>query len=261
MIPKIIHYTWFSGEEMPQVVKDCIDSWKRFMPDYQYRLWDMDAIKDIDSVFLREALAARKWAFASDYVRLYALLHEGGIYLDTDVRVYQRFDQLLENDVFIGKEDAFHQVLIEWEWAQYLSSHCMGAIPQAAYIQDCIRYYDHVHFTLSANEQLPERLRYNYVLMPYVQAVIAREYGYDWTPKNQSIQHCKNHLTIYPSHYFCGTKNQKDTYCEHLTLGSWRNWDIKTADDLPMGQRIKRQIRRALNRALFTFSYVLVKIQ
>ena len=63
MIPKIIHYTWFSGEEMPQIVKDCILSWKRLMPDYEYRLWDREAIKDLDSEFLQEALAVLKWAY------------------------------------------------------------------------------------------------------------------------------------------------------------------------------------------------------
>ena len=91
MIPKIIHYTWFSGDEMPQIVNECMASWERHLPDYEFRLWDMDAIKDIDAVFLREALSVKKWAYAADYVRLYALYHEGGIYLDTDVMVYKSF--------------------------------------------------------------------------------------------------------------------------------------------------------------------------
>lgn len=56
MIPKIIHYTWFSGEEFPDKIKICIDSWKRLMPDWDYKLWDMEAIKNIDSIFLKEAL-------------------------------------------------------------------------------------------------------------------------------------------------------------------------------------------------------------
>ena len=51
MIPKIIHYIWFSGEEFPDKIKICIDSWKRLMPDWDYKLWDMEAIKNIDSIF------------------------------------------------------------------------------------------------------------------------------------------------------------------------------------------------------------------
>ena len=108
MIPKILHYTWFSGDEMPQIVNECMASWKRHLPDFEFRLWNMDAIKDIDAVFLRETLSVKKWAYAADYVRLYALYHEGGIYLDTDVMVYKSFNDLLDNKVFIGKEDTLH---------------------------------------------------------------------------------------------------------------------------------------------------------
>lgn len=260
MIPKIIHYTWFSGEEMPPIVKDCIASWKRCMPDYEYRLWDLEAIQEIDAPFLKEALAARKWAFAADYVRLYALYHEGGIYLDTDVMVYKPLDEFLHHEVFIGQEDAIHELLLENNWARYLTSHCMGAVPGANYIKDCLRYFDSIHFVLSTDEQVPQRLRYNYVLLPYIQATIAREYGYDWAPKNQGIQACKDSMTIYPSDYFCGYKHITLTYCEHLALGSWRNWDVCPTVQLAPGQ-FKRRIRKFLDRLLFIYSYVLIKVR
>ena len=157
MIPKIIHYTWFSGDEMPQMARDCIASWKHHLSGYEFRLWDMNAIKNIDSIFLKEALAARKWAFAADYVRLYALYHEGGIYLDTDVIVFKSFDDLLGNKVFIGKEDSLNILPLSCKFAQYLSSHCMGAEPHAEYIKDCLRYFENRHFILSADEELPQR--------------------------------------------------------------------------------------------------------
>ena len=66
MIPKIIHYTWFSNDEMPANTIECINTWKQFMPDYELRLWDMKALQEIDSDFLQEALEAKKWAFAAD---------------------------------------------------------------------------------------------------------------------------------------------------------------------------------------------------
>lgn len=260
MIPKIIHYTWFSGEEMPQVVKDCMASWKRFMPDYEYRLWDMDAIKDINSTFLKEALTARKWAYASDFVRLYALYHEGGIYLDTDVMVYKSFNDLLQNKVFIGKEDVLHQLQIEWEWAYLLTSHCMGAMPHTKYIKDCLSYFDDRHFILSPNEHLPQKLRYNYVILPYIQAVIAREYGYDWSPKNHTTQYCKNDLVIYPSDYFCGHEFQNSCYCKHLSLGSWRNWEVSSSYTNSLRHQINRRIKRILDHILSRFSYALIKV-
>lgn len=62
MIPKIIHYTWFSGDPFPELIQECIDSWKKWMPDYDFKLWDMASVHDIDSVFLKEALKERKWA-------------------------------------------------------------------------------------------------------------------------------------------------------------------------------------------------------
>lgn len=260
MIPKIIHYTWFSGEEMPEGVKKCVASWKIFMPDYKYRLWDMEAIKDIDSEFLREALEARKWAYAADYVRLYALYHEGGIYLDTDVMVFRSFDRLLHNKVFIGKEDALHKLLNEDTWAHLLSSHCMGAIPKSDFIKDCLGYFEGRHFLQSTNEQLPPTLRYNLVMLPYIQAVIARKYGYDWGPKNQSVQRCKNGLTVYPSVYFCGHKHNANSYCKHLTLGSWRKGNITSAETkTPNG--IKQRLRSCLDAFLLKCSYVLIKVK
>lgn len=82
MIPKKIHYCWFSDEPYPDLVSQCIESWKKHLADYVFVKWDMNSIKDIDSVWLKECIKVRKWAFAADYVRLWAVYHEGGIYLD-----------------------------------------------------------------------------------------------------------------------------------------------------------------------------------
>lgn len=260
MIPKIIHYTWFSGDEMPQVVKDCMESWKRVLPEYELRLWDMNAIKDIDSVFLKEALAVKKWAYAADYVRLYALYHEGGIYLDTDVMVYKAFDDLLINKVFIGKEDALQILPMECRWGQYLSSHCMGAEPRSEFIKDCMRYFESRHFVISTDEHLPIRLRYNFVLLPYVQAAVARGYGYDWSVNNQKIQYCMDGLVIYPSDYFCGFEFLSCTYCQHLALGSWREGYITSTEISSVSYKIKKRIKRYLKNLLLKHSYTIQRI-
>lgn len=262
MIPKIIHYTWFSGDEMPPVVKDCIASWKQFMPDYEFRLWDMNATKCIDSVFLQEALSVGKWAYAADYVRLYALYHEGGIYLDTDVRVFKSFDDLLHHKVFIGKEDALNQLQLEHKWALFLTSHCMGAEPRSEFIFDCLRYFKDRHFVISTDDKLPLRLRYNYVLLPYIQAVIAKDYGYDWSLKNQSIQHCKEGLVIYPSDYFCGKRNKSCAYCQHLVLGGWKKEISYPANgaSIKSPSSLKKLLRNYLDGLLLKFSYVLIKV-
>ena len=102
MIPKIIHYCWLSKDKKPDNVKKCIDSWHRYLPDYDFRLWDITSF-DFDSIpFTKDALANKKWAFVSDYIRLYALYNFGGIYLDSDVQVWDSIDDLRDNRFFFG---------------------------------------------------------------------------------------------------------------------------------------------------------------
>lgn len=131
MIPKIIHYTWFSGEEMPQMLKDCMASWKRNLRGYEFRLWDKDAIRDLDSAFLKQALENKKWAFAADYVRLYAIYNYGGIYLDTDVEVLMPFDDFLDNRTMIGWQDRCNGLEVA----------AFGAEKGQSWVRDCLAYY------------------------------------------------------------------------------------------------------------------------
>lgn len=260
MIPKIIHYTWFSGDEYPEKIKTCIASWKKFLPDYEMRLWDMNAIKDIDSIFLKEALSVKKWAYAADFVRLYALYNEGGIYLDTDVMVYKSFNDLLDNHVFIGKEDSMHFAGDGNRGVQYLSSHCMGAEKGAEFIKDCFEYYKERHFILSQNEQLPNCLRLNFVLLPYIQAVIAKEYGYKWSPKIQTIQQCQKGLIVYPSDWFCGFSYFKESYCQHFSVGAWRDNYTQYAFSDSLKQRISKKIKRILRKMFLKVSYAIMEV-
>jgi len=133
MIPKIIHYCWFGRGEMPNLVMQCIASWHRYMPDWEYRLWNEDSLKpilnpslkgrnsnstdnllvgleendwlDYMPAYVQEAYAAKKYAFVSDYVRLWALEREGGLYMDVDFEVYKPFDDLMEKyDAYAGYE-------------------------------------------------------------------------------------------------------------------------------------------------------------
>ena len=220
MIPKTIHYTWFSGEAFPHKIQSCIDSWRTHLSDYHYKLWDYEAIKNIDSIYLKEALAEKKWAYAADFVRFYAIYHEGGIYLDTDVFVYKSFDSLLNCKAFIGKENSIH-----FEGgisSQYLGSHCFGAEKGHPFIKACLDYYDQRHFITSYHTYLPQPLKFNYVLLPYIQAEIARQLGYEWNPSNQTKQKCKNGLDIFPSISFDPVQKNDSSFCRHLALGGWR---------------------------------------
>lgn len=106
MIPKVVHYCWLSGDPYPKKIRRCMDSWKRLLPDYEFVLWDRERFPRGKSTWVDQAFDARKYAFAADYIRLYALYNFGGIYLDADVEVVKPFDDLLGLPYFFGWEMA-----------------------------------------------------------------------------------------------------------------------------------------------------------
>lgn len=106
MIPRKIHYCWFGGKQFPKLAEKCMKSWKRLCPDYEIVRWDETNSPLEDNEYVRQAYRAGKWAFVSDYVRLYALREEGGVYLDTDVELLRPLDEYLDSEAFMGFESA-----------------------------------------------------------------------------------------------------------------------------------------------------------
>ncbi len=105
MIPKIIHYCWFGPKPYSRTVRRCMETWHKVMPDYEFMLWN-ESNSPMEHPYVASAYAAGKYAFVADYVRFWALHQYGGIYLDTDMYVIRRFDDLLENDFFTAYETA-----------------------------------------------------------------------------------------------------------------------------------------------------------
>ena len=103
MIKKTIHYCWFGGNPLPELVKKCIESWKRFCPEYEIKEWNETNFNINCCQYVKEAYEAKKWAFVSDYCRFWVLYQQGGIYLDTDVELIKSLDDLPES--FVGFED------------------------------------------------------------------------------------------------------------------------------------------------------------
>lgn len=101
-IPRKIHYCWFGGADLPEDVCRCMESWKKFCPDYEIIRWDESNYDYEQYRFTREAYAHKKWAFVSDVARLDVIYHHGGIYLDTDVELLKPLDFLLEESAFMG---------------------------------------------------------------------------------------------------------------------------------------------------------------
>ena len=106
MIPKRIHYCWFGKGEMPELALKCIDSWHRFMPDYEFKLWNEDNSAIDSNRYAKEAYEARKYAFVSDYARFWILYKYGGVYFDTDVEAIKPMEDIIARGPFMGLEIA-----------------------------------------------------------------------------------------------------------------------------------------------------------
>ena len=101
MIEKIIHYCWFGGKPKPELAEKCIESWKKFCPDYQLMEWNEENFDVNSNLYVKQAYEAKKFAFVSDYARLHALYTMGGIYMDTDVMVLKSLDEYLHCSAFM----------------------------------------------------------------------------------------------------------------------------------------------------------------
>ena len=108
LIPKVIHYCWFGRGKQNDLIKRCIESWKKVLPEYEVVLWNEDNFPYEEYPFAQQALKDRKWAFVSDVARLHALYYNGGIYMDTDVEMIKPLDKFLEHGFFSSFESKRH---------------------------------------------------------------------------------------------------------------------------------------------------------
>lgn len=212
MIPKIIHYCWFGHGEMPQLAKECIKSWYKYMPDYEYRCWNED-IFDVNQVaYTREAYEVKKYAFVSDYVRLYALNQEGGIYFDVDFEVFKPFDDLLHWDAFAGYEGSKHFPLM-----MGVIASCHNGI----WVKEQLDLYKERHFLNTDG---------SFDLTTNVQFITAnmRKQGFNQNGKEQNYKD----LHVFPVEYFSPRQTTgeyfrtENTYCDHLGLNSWNSHEL-----------------------------------
>ncbi len=104
VIPGILHGIWFSDNPMPPLYQRCLESWKKYAPDLEIRIWDLKTYKPEHCLFFQEAVEQENWAFASDYARADILRRYGGVYMDLDVEMLRPIDDLLYNDAFMSFE-------------------------------------------------------------------------------------------------------------------------------------------------------------
>ena len=228
MIPKIIHYCWFGRGEMPQLALDCIGSWHKYMPDWEYKLWNEDNF-DVDShQYTREAYKSKKFAFVSDYVRLIALRDFGGLYMDVDFLVRKPFDDLMNDKAFAGIEGSKRNPVM------------MGVIssePDGEWVKEQLGLYDGLHFIKEdgSPDMTPNTSR--------VLASMVRN-GFNADGKEKYYKD----LHIFPTDYFCPRQTTgeylltENTYCDHLGASSW----------IPPGKSWKSLVRRIVGQKNMT---------
>lgn len=190
MIPKVIHYCWFGRNPKPKDVLDYIETWKKHNPDYEIKEWNEDNFDIHCCKYVWEAYNVKKYAFVSDYARLYALYTEGGIYLDTDVEVRKSFDSLLVNQSFVGWEDNF------------LGTGILAACKKQKWVKDILDTYDGEPFIWWSGKlnNHPNPYRLNDVL---------KNYGLQMTHAYDVL---KDDIAIYPIDILCANNHEKNEY-------------------------------------------------
>ncbi len=206
LIPKIIHYVWVGNTEKPQSLIKYIESWKKYCPDYEIVEWDNEKFDKIKNSYSQQAFENKKWAFVSDYIRLYALYNYGGIYLDTDVEITQNIDRFLVHDFVTGYE--------KWENLYSPVTAFMGAKQGNVIVKDLLNYYQTNDFeTKDGLDLKPNTQRISEYFM--------KNYGlkrpFDGA---QTTELCKN-CVIYPYYYFCIREEGKENFAVHHFNGSW----------------------------------------
>ena len=104
MIPKTIHYCWFGKTPLPTFAKECIKSWRKYLPDYEIKEWNEESFNVNIIPYTKEAYESKKYAFVSDYARFWILYNYGGLYFDTDVEVIKPMDDIIKKGAFMGCE-------------------------------------------------------------------------------------------------------------------------------------------------------------
>lgn len=238
MIPKVIHYCWFGDKSISHDLRMCMKTWKEILPDYSWRRWSE---KDFDMSLIpwtKEAYDVKAMAFVADYVRLYALYHEGGIYMDTDVWMKKSFDPMLQYGFFTAIE--FHPEMIAADEKAStrlnpdgtnhypgvrvpgigLLSAVLGAEKGHPFLKTAMEFYEARHFIQSDGSW------YTAEIAPDVLALSAEQYGLKYDKDVR--QDLQERMVIFPSRVMGAAYTQitDETVAVHLSKGSWRKRTI-----------------------------------
>ena len=219
---KIIHYCWFGEGEKPKLTQKCIETWKKFLPDYKIIEWNEKNFDVGCCRFVKEAYEARNFAFVSDYARAKALYENGGIYFDTDVEVLKSFDRFLSDEFFVGFEEK-----------AFVGTCVMGAQKGTPILKEYMAHYENAAYL---NEDGTKYSDTNVLLLTR----LLEEKGLERNDKEQTVD---GYIKIYPRTFFSPYDYinginyiTDDSYSIHHFTLSW----------LPKSTRIKTGIKRKI---------------
>lgn len=229
-IPRILHYCWFGGNPLPELEQQCLASWHEHMPKWEYKWWN-ESNFDIAAapLYVKQAYEARKFAFVSDYVRLWALEKFGGLYMDVDFMVYRPFDELMERyAAFAGYEGSKRQPVMQG---------VLASEPHGAWVKDMLQTYQFREF-IKVDGSLDMYPNTQY----FTDRLISQGFIPDGIEKDFTIPSLSGEfanipsLHVFPVHYFCPVLTTgedvrtPETYCEHKGESSWavnNSWKAK----------------------------------
>ena len=212
IIPKVIHYIWLGTRPLDKVSLKCMKTWDKYLPDYEVRKWGDEDCKEIIAAnkYAQQAYDAKKYAFVSDYLRVYILYHYGGVYMDTDVQVFKPIDRFLNHGAFTCFENKEH-----------IPTALMSSAKGNLWMKALLDYYDDKSF-IDENGNMD--------LTTNVTAITNVSLGMGFVPNGEK-QVFSDDVHIYTKDYFCpiDTRNKandvftENTYAAHLYNGSWRS--------------------------------------
>lgn len=234
-IPKVIHYCWFGGNALGEKEITCINSWKRYLPDYEIKRWDESNFDMSHCAYAKEAYGAGKWAFVSDYARFKILHENGGLYFDTDVEIIKSLDEIIELGPFMGMEGPFLSRCndVDIDSAVKVNPGVgLAAPPKLELYASLLELYEQEHFITPEGD-------YDETTVVDRATAVLRKCGLKNIAEIQEVAG----IYIYPSEYFCpldfetGELNITDnTHAIHWYGATW----------LSPSQKFELKIKRSL---------------
>lgn len=244
MIPKVIHYCWFGRNPLPRSAQLCIESWRKFLPDYEIKEWNEDNF-DVNLLpYTRDAYEAKKYAFVSDVARFWVLYNYGGLYFDTDVEIIKPMDAIVSKGAFMGWESPNNKGI-----PSVNAGLGLGTESNSSFYKEVLFYYKSLSYYTS------ECKRNTYSMVPMVTDLLIMH----GLKRDGTLQEVEG-ITIYPPEYFCPmdpTTGIVEKTCNTVSIhwydSSWMNQDTMSFKLHLLKNKINRLLGKRFARWILTW--------